>query len=385
MTDSIQRTTLSALVLGLALTGCGSEPGAIVDCTPADGITPVCGFENPEDLAILPGGTWVLVSQFPGVQGGGIGSLVAYRPADGRRLSLFPDDDPDASVDLDSEAPAPAGSRTQAQAQAQGWGSADCPGPPDPARFGPHGLDLDAGAHRLAVVNHGDREAVELFEVGHSRRGPAIVWRGCVPIPEDAWGNDVSLLPDGSFFLTRMLGATGLSRTWSVVRMLTGGNTGYVLAWTPEAGFRRIPGSDTAAPNGIVASADGRDLYVAEWSGSRLVRLRLDAAGDVADRDSVELPHHPDNITRTRDGELLVTGQIGPIGALLACGSTEEGTCALPFSVLRVAPGTLDVRVVLEHDPAVAHGAGTVALAFGDEIFIGTFDGDRIGRAAFDH
>ena len=50
-------------------------------------------------------------------------------------------------------------------------------------------------------------------------------------------------------------------------------------------------------------------------------------------------------------------------------------------SVYRVEPASLDAQLVLEH-PATAQGAGTVALEVGDEIFIGTFDGDRIARAA---
>jgi hypothetical protein len=310
-----------------------------------------------------------VVSQFPGATGGGGGSLVAFRPVDGRKLTLFPGASPDASPEASPDA------------AETSWGSDDCPGPPDPERFGPHGLDLERRSHRLAVVNHGDREAVELFEVGHSPRGPALVWRGCVPIPSDAWANDVVLLPDGGFLLTRMLGASGIDRTLSMVRMLIGANTGYVLEWNAEEGFAQVPNSEGAGPNGIAVSADGRDIYFAEWTGSRLVRLRRDDSGAVVDRDAVELPHHPDNITWARNGELLVTGQIGPIGELLACGNTEQGTCALPFSVLRVAAGTLEAKIVLEHDPATAHGAGTVALEFGDDILIGTFDGDRIGRA----
>ena len=112
-----------------------------------------------------------------------------------------------------------------------------------------------------------------------------------------------------------------------------------------------------------------------------MVRLRRDAAGGV-ERDVVAMPHHPDNLTWTRDGHLLATGQSGRIGDVLACGETEEGTCALPLSVVLLEPGSLDTSVVLEH-AATAHGAGTVALEVGREIFIGTFDGDRVARASF--
>jgi hypothetical protein len=359
----VRRGAFVALVALVPVVGCGAEPKVVTGCDPADGIVPICGFENPEDLAPLPGGSWIAVSQYAGAEDSS-GSLVAFRIADGRKLDLYPD--PNAGPDPDP-----------------GWGASECPGPPDPDRFAPHGIDVDLGSHTLVVVNHGDREAVEFFEIGHSPRGPALVWRGCAPIPDDVWANDVALLPDGGLVLTRMLGAQGLDRALSMLRMLLGFTTGYVLEWQPDAGWSEVPGSHGNGPNGIVVSPDGRVIFFAEWTGPRLVRLRRGEDGEMLDRDHVELNHHPDNLTWTRDGQLLVTGQIGPIGELLGCGDLEEGTCAVPFSVLLVDPGTLDVQTVIEH-PATAHGAASVALEIGDEILIGTFAGDRLGRAAFE-
>jgi hypothetical protein len=350
-----------ALALALVLLACGGDPKAITGCSEADGVTPICGFTNPEDLAPIPGGSWLVVSQYAGMQGGS-GSLVAWRAADDRRITLFPD--PEA---LAGEAPP--------------WGSSDCPGPPDPARFAPHGIDVDPRTHRLAVVNHGDREAVELFELRHTSRGPAVRYRGCVPIPDDALANDVALLADGGLVLTRMFPRGRVATLVSFARMLAGFTTGWVLEWSPERGWSDVPDSEGAAPNGIAVSQDGRDIFFAEWSGSRLVRLRRSADGGV-ERSQIELPHHPDNLTWTRDGRLLVTGQVGPLGALLACGDTPNGTCALPFSVLVVEPSTLDAKPVLEH-PGTAQGAGTVALEMGGELYLGTFDGDRLGRAPY--
>jgi hypothetical protein len=348
------------LLLPLVL-ACGVRPTAITECIAADGVTPICGFENPEDLAPLPGASWIVVSQFAGWQAGDRGSLVAYRVADGRKRTLYP-----TSELGGSEAPA--------------WGSPDCPGPPDPAGFAPHGIDVDLRTQRLAAVVHGAREAVELFEIGQSRAGPVLRWRGCVVMPEGVGINDVAFLPDGGFVVTKMFSLGGFAQLVSMARMLVGATSGHLLEWHPGAGLRQVPGSEGRAPNGVAASPDGRELYFAEWGGAGLVRLRRHADGSV-ERASVELGHHPDNITWTRDGRLLVTGQIGRIGELFACGSTEVGTCRLPFSVYRVEPASLDAQLVLEH-PATAQGAGTVALEVGDEIFIGTFDGDRIARAA---
>ena len=47
-----------AAVLGAAiaaLLGCG-DVATVTSCNPAAGLTPICCFTNPEDLAALPGG-----------------------------------------------------------------------------------------------------------------------------------------------------------------------------------------------------------------------------------------------------------------------------------------------------------------------------------------
>lgn len=251
--------------------------------------------------------------------------------------------------------------------------------------FAPHGMDVLALKSRspmLAVVNHGGREAIELFEVAYATAGPALGWRGCIPLLEEVFLNDVALVPDGSVFATHMMGTPGgLEGSLDVVRMFSGGDTGEVLAWRSDTGWVPVLGSEGAGPNGIAVSADGRDLYFSEWSGRRLVRMRLDASGE-SRRTSIELPHHPDNLNWTTDGRLLVTGQLGPLGDALACGQIESGTCALGFSILRVEPATLESDVVLSH-AGTAMGAASVSLQVGDELLIGTFAGDRIARTPY--
>jgi hypothetical protein len=356
-----------ALAAAAVLTaGCGA-PDVLTECEAAGGVTPICGFHNPEDLVALPGGAWIAISQFGGEDRPG--SLVGFRNSDGARRLLYPG----AETDLGSALPV------------EGWGDPECPGPPDPSLFTPHGIDVTRTPKKtpvLAVVNHGGREAIELFEVGYARGGPALGWRGCILLPDDVWPNDVALLGDGSLMTTDMFAPLDdFEGAMDAARILTGGDTGEVLAWRADTGWVAVPGSHGAAPNGIAVSLDGRELFFAEWSGGRLVRMRLDA-NDSTRRTHVVLPHLPDNLNWTRDGRLLVTGQIGPIGDVLACGQVETGTCALGFSVIRVEPATLEIEALLEHE-GTAMGAGTAALQVGDEMLIGTFAGDRIARAAY--
>ena len=136
-------------------------------------------------------------------------------------------------------------------------------------------------------------------------------------------------------------------------------------------------------PNGIVVSPDGSAVYYAEWGSGKLVRIRR--GGDAGpERAEVSLPHHPDNLTWSRDGRIVVTGQDGRLGDVAACFDVEVGTCGLPFSIYVVDPITLEAELLLQHS-GTATGAATVALQVGDALYIGTFRGDRIARAPFPH
>jgi len=327
----------------------------------------LCGFQNPEDLATAPGGEWIVVSQFARRVGSELaspGSLLALRPRDGERRVLYP---------LSGSATA---------SPAPGVGSPDCSGPPDAARFSPHGIDLaDAGGGeaRLLVVNHGGREAIEWFRLRVAPEGPSASWEGCVPLPEDAQANDVAALPDGGLVTTKMFPrAPG---TVTMLRLALGANTGGLLEWGPSTGWRPVPESEGSGPNGVAVSPDGQTLFFAAWGASKLVRLGRDGSG----RQELALPHHPDNLSWSADGKLLVAGQIGPLLWIIsACQKLSSGTCPIPFSVLRVDPGSLAFERLYQEDPARLSGAASVALDHDGALWIGTFAGDRILRVAED-
>jgi sugar lactone lactonase YvrE len=250
--------------------------------------------------------------------------------------------------------------------------------------FAPHGIDLVAPRMqppRLLVVNHGGREAIEWFEVGTARGAPSLQWRGCALLPDGVWPNDVAALPGGGLVVTNMLGATsGLAGLIGSIELALGRDTGNALEWTPDGGWRALPGSEGSGPNGIAVDAAGRYVYVAEWGAQRL--LRFQRGGD-PEPASVDLPHHPDNITWASDGRLLVAGQIGAIWEVLACGTIRSGTCSLPFSVVAVDPETLATEVVIERDGTSGMGAATVALQNGEVTVLGTFAGDRVALFPF--
>ncbi len=340
----------------LALAGCAEPRPPIVDCAASGDARPVCGFQNPEDLALLPSGRSLVISQMGEMDGSEPGSLVFF--------------------DLASDAITPAFAGAQAGiAPTPGWGDSACPGAPD-ARFSPHGLALarrSDGALQLFVVNHGGRESIELFEVSDSDPRPSLAWRGCVIPPEGSFLNDVAPLPGGGFVTTHMF--PHHSGFFTTLKGLVGLSTGWVLEWQPGAGFQRVPGSDGAMPNGIETSPDGETLYVDLYLGNEVRKLARNTGETLA---SVEIAS-PDNVLWSPDGSLLVASHNAPLSEMLACGEIERGACPFHYSIVELDPDTLKPRALYEN-AGPPMGAGTAAMRIGDELLIGSFKGDRIVR-----
>ena len=349
---------VTACVAGL--TGCEDSPTPILGCEPGAGITPDCRFQNPEDLALLPSGRGILVSQFGSMDGSMPGNIARYDPADGSIDVLFPVEQ-------------------TAGLQAGSWGDPECP-PPDPGFFSPHGIDLDQrpnGEAVLLVVNHGGRESVELFAVEESQGDVRLSWRGCVVGPADAYFNDVVARSDGGFWVTQMMPKS--SQAAATLGGILGRDTGFVYSWARDAGFQKVPGSDGAMPNGIEKSADEAHLYINMYFGGEVRKLDL-ASGEVI--ATVKVPS-PDNSTWSREGRLLVASHTDRLTEFLKCGDLAEGSCGFAFEIVALDAEDLSGFAWLAHRGAPMGGV-TVALHVGDELFLGTYAGDRIGRYALD-
>jgi hypothetical protein len=411
---------LSMTALTGSLGGCLGGAGALAACDPRSTESAICNLTNPEDLGFLPDRSWIIVSEMAPNEPGSVekpevaegdevtqgadreagtsggqptrGRLSAIRLSDFYLKSLYPIDsleptEPTEPTEATTpvEPTAPTRIIESRQAPTPEWGDEDCPGEPDPSIFRPHGIDVGRGPHgrsAIAVVNHGGREAVEFFEILEGD-APSLVWRGCVLMPVGISANDVAFLPSGGFVVTNFMPAfegTGPKAIWTMLKISFGARTGSVLRWTPGGSIEEIENSEGSAPNGIVVSADGNEIYVAEWGGESVYRLRLSDHGSPL-RDGVELDHNPDNMTWMRDGRLLVAGQLGGVSAALSCASVENAGCDIGYSVYAVVPvdhgeeGGLEATKLFED-----RGAASVALEVGEEIFVGFFIGDQIER-----
>lgn len=349
------------VVLLFGWLGCG-EPAALVECLPKNGMTPVCRFHAPEDLAVV--GRWLIVSQMPSTKGPG--SLVAFDPSTGTIQPLYP-----PAGDSLGTLPSAASDAAAVPASGDELGDGGCTAgsPPPVSDFAPHGIDFQDA--RLFVVNHGRREAIEAFDVGADATGLTLEWKSCTALPADVSANDVVALADGGFAATKMVERP----QWKgIAKLLLGMQTGALLRHSPATHvWETVPNSEGRAPNGVEVGRDGA-FYIAEWAGHRIVRLTPDGS----QRDTVDLDFSPDNLAWSADGRLLVAGQRASAIEVPGCAAIEDGACALPSAVVAIDPTSLKVYPIVDDDPATVLGAASIAVELKGNLWIGSFAGNRL-------
>ena len=228
-------------------------------------------------------------------------------------------------------------------------------------------------------MGHGEREAIEVFDVDATGELPLLTWTGCVMTPDGMAANSVTALDDGSLLATIPL-HTGIL----INEALAGRPTGAVYGWSPgDAGFTEVEGTEMPYANGIEVSADGREFYVAS---SGLLKVLAFSNSNPARllRSTETFSIIPDNLHRGRDGMLITAGLAvvdpvcGDVPLSLEFDLDTFASCPRPFTVLAVDPQSMQTKV-LASSPAQQHFSNiTMALEVGDELWIGTFAGDRI-------
>ncbi len=352
---------LTAIVI--TIVGCG--PTKPRDrCEDSDGLKTLCGLRNPEDLALVPASGRILVSNMRrdgrDAAGGFISEIIP--DSDAKPRTVWPREDGAEASGQRADTPSP--------------GASDCPGPPDPDAFYPHGVTV-AGSNPelLYVVTHageaGGREAVEIFAIGAVDSATSLRWSGCIPMPEGTAANDVAVLGDGSVIVSNY--APELSVRYTLAAALFGTATGNIMHWREAEGWKAIDNTTARLANGVAVSPDGQTLFYAETMTGELHRLRLDATGG---KISVEIGGNPDNLTWTRNGSLLIATHTDGV-AFMPCAFGRQ-PCRSAWAVYEIDPVTLAARPLLEHDGEDL-GAVATALEVNDRIWLGTVFDDRVG------
>jgi DNA-binding beta-propeller fold protein YncE len=351
-------TAVLAMVTGLGVWSAQPRPALAAtagNCVPAGNVKFICNAADTEDWAPVPGTHWV------------IGSDLAPAGQQGF-LHLF-DTRNDTVADVQPADIAIRPDKTRYP---------DCPGPVDMKIFGPHGLDLTRGGgeHRtLYAVNHGGRESVEVFAVDLSGAKPSFAWTGCVVAPKGFWPDGVASLPDGGIIVTSLWDPTDQQRS---DKLMNGKPVGGLDEWQPGKGWSEVPGSaGLSGPNGVIVSADGREVYVAVWSGREVARIsRGPTPAKVA---TVPTGFLTDNLRWSPDDRMiLVGGQDDSVKNVITCFESTAVNCNVPFKIDIMNPKTLKLTTLVKSGVYGVMGAGTGAIEVDHHIWVSSFRADRI-------
>ena len=334
----------------------------IEGCESDETFTVYCNYQNPEDLAVLPDGRHILVSEFgaivplspTNVQG----NLSLLDTTDGRKKNL--------EIEMSDNV----------------WGDPECQR--DSMVLSPHGIDINErldGSYQLAIVNHMPTETIELFELRAINDVWSITWRGCVDAPVHGYFNDVALSSNGSFYVSQMYDKN-ISLFMLAVLDNTKEDTGYVYHWRRQNGFERLVNTDGAFPNGVELSDDENNLFINYAFGNKTSKYNLMSNSIEA---SFSMNGIPDNITV--DGEYIWVGAQDHSGldSLIYCGVFAKDVfedpminqCPLPFAAYQLRQSDLSLVNSYKYSNTVM-GTATVALSLNGQLYIGTYHGDRI-------
>jgi hypothetical protein len=349
------------------ITACSQHLTPVTSCETVDNLKPICRFTNPEDIELLPDNRTLLVSQMGNMEGTKAGNLVSFDTMTQAITTQFPVTIPTA-VDVGGN-----------------WGMKNCPGMPG-SEFAPHGISLkqrDDGRWQLAVINHGNRESVEMFEVLPANGEFTLAWRGCVVPPAGTYMNDVALLKNGGFVASHMFDKREpkvLGMSLGIWKTQLHMNTGYALEWQPAQAdhFRILDDSHGPFINGILVSADDKTVYESVYAGNEIRKLDRASGKQLG---SVHI-QQVDNMAWDLSGKILAASHTGRALDQKDCLDHPGETCGFEFTIVHIDPDTLATRDILKHQGAPM-GAATVAKQAGNNIYLGSFSGDRIVKTPY--
>lgn len=306
---------------------------------------------NVEDLALLKDKQWVIASSMRWGKADQ-GAIYGINRTTHERVRLYPNDS--------------AGSVSAI---------AGCDAPVAPLAFAPHGIALQTvstGGEMLFVVNHGERESIEVFEV-IAGEVPSLQWQGCILAPKDAMGNAVAVTPDYQVYLSAMVTSQDKSQRASSWM-------GKIFQWSADAGWQVVPDSDIYAPNGLVVTDDGKEIYVNSWAAGEVIKLTRSEQG-LPLRKTLKLDFLPDNLrwAQSQDGsqrgEVVAAGLRGTVADVVRC-TMAPGPCdkTVATGIASIHADTMAIHCLKNIDLHM----GTVALPVANGLWVGPVRGDSI-------
>ena len=354
----IYRTTLALSLLlfsvNIYAAGANSMDSSMESCDSSGELHFICGISAPEDLVIIPGTDWV------------VSGVMSAEDQTGLFL-----------VNSLTKIATPLYSTEEGRNRLNRNLYGACPGAPNLSNFASHGLAIqtypnDEAVYNLYAVSHGDREAIEVFELDASSATPEITWVGCVLMPDGLDANDVSAMRDGTILATVLM-----HPGFGFEDLLSGVPTGGVYKWIPgSAGFYMLEGSELAGNNGLQVSLDEAEIFVAASGSSAIFTISNSNPTQVLRRTRT-MDFGPDNIVYDSNGYLLTGGMRNDEPA--CAGQSPVSGCARGSIASFIHPDTM-VDTVIVNTPGNPDFTGTTMAIIpgGREVWMGSFTSSRI-------
>jgi arylesterase/paraoxonase len=244
---------------------------------------------------------------------------------------------------------------------------------PGPADFRPHGLSLYTGpdgARTLMVINHphGEESTVEIYDVVDPLDPvalPSLRYRVTVSSPSLVTPNDLVAIDSVRFYVTNDHGFTNpVLRVFEDYLRL---NVGSVVYFDGEM-FSRALGGLTFA-NGIEVSADGKTLYVAETTDTRIGAYGIEPdSGSLSLLRTWDLGFGVDNIDRDADGSLWIGGHPKMLDFIAHAADPDVPSAG---KVVRIDPESEAAPVVVFEEKGALISGLSVAAWHDGKVFMG--------------
>ncbi len=145
--------------------------------------------------------------------------------------------------------------------------------------------------------------------------------------------------------------------------------------------FEQVRGAELPGNNGLEASRDGKEFYVVAFGWHAVVAFSHTNPTRVL-RKAVAPGFMPDNIHWDGD-ELIAAGMqydepaCGGLRKIVE-GKADPMLCHRGYTVARLDPKSLTWRLVAYSEPNSAFNGASTGLVVGDELWIGSYQADRI-------
>ncbi len=324
----------------------------IIGCKSDDVLQVYCGFQNPEDIVVLPDNKHLLVSEFGAI------TPISPKTIFGNLSLLDTETGEKKSLNI-----------TLGESE---WGDSDCKR--ESLEFSPHGIDFTTridGRYQLGIVNHLPEETIEMFELIKRDSLWELQWKGCAQAPEKAYFNDLALKRDGSFYASHMYDID-LSYWTLLFISFTKPETGFVYEWNQLNGFSKLANTEGSFPNGIELSLDEKNLFINYVFDYKTSKFNLETL-------EVETHHlstgSPDNSHIVEDFIWVATQDFSGLD-LMFCDETVI-QCPLPFTIFKLRQSDLSEVMKISFKDTVM-GVATVAVPLRNKLWMGSFHGDRV-------